>query len=99
MDWLTVGAVLGLLATGGGVVSWAYSYRVSLLKHQLAQAEAERDEAIEAAKATQEAATEAVTSERNLERARDLAPTDELGVLLLGAQASDDPPASDDPAS
>lgn len=73
MDFLTVGVVLGLIALGAAVVYWPMSLKLANLNRE-----------IDRHKNLGEAASDLVQTERTIDSARDLAPIDELGVLLSG---------------
>jgi hypothetical protein len=71
MDLLTVGVVLGLVALGGVIVWWPLSLEADSLRGE-----------IDRLKRLGDAASGAIQTERRIDAARDLAPLDELGVLL-----------------
>lgn len=70
MDLVTVCVVVGLLVAGGVVVYWPLSYKIEALERKLANAEQAEHEA-----------AKLLETERTIDRARDLAPVDELHEL------------------
>lgn len=82
MDWVTVGMVVALLAAGGGLVYWPMSLSNKILAAELVRVRGERDAALKANSVVKAQAELVVEAERELDAARDLAPLDELRVLL-----------------
>lgn len=89
MDLVTVLVVLSLIGFGGSVVYWGLSWEISILKDELEDAQFRE-------RALLSAAQRVVFGEHEIDAARDLAPLDELRMLLGTSYYPPSPEASGD---
>ena len=83
-----LGAVLGLLALGGGIVAWPFSIKVSWLQEQAEAKDRKIKELEDQILHVQRGAHDAIESERRITDASTGSPAEQLRVLLGPSEPS-----------